>query len=238
MSPSSHWPRGALRVSATLAWLALGCCLADGALAGSIKGKVMFGGAAPAPVKVPVTIDQYLCGHEKPADDLQVSAARELRNAVVWIENAPAGAAPATTQKVEVDQKGCTFVPRVVVVPAGGTVDFLNSDRLLHNIHATPKANVSFNRTQPMGRTIPITFAQPEIVRINCDLHSWMTAWVVVAANRFYAVTGPDGGFAFDGLPPGQYKLQVWHERLGTTPASVTVGEQEPAQVNVEMKMR
>ncbi|MEJ8810180.1 carboxypeptidase regulatory-like domain-containing protein [Variovorax ureilyticus] len=228
----------AFQVAAALAWLLLGCGLAGGAFAGSIKGKVMIAGPAPAGAKVPVTIDQYLCGHEKPADDLQVSSAREIRNAVVWIENAPAEAAPAAAQKVEVDQKGCTFVPRVVVVPAGGTVDFLNSDRLLHNIHATPKANVSFNRTQPMGRTIPITFAQPEIVRINCDLHSWMTAWVVVAAHRFYAVTGPDGGFSFDDLPPGQYRLQIWHERLGTMPANVTVGEQQPAQVSVEMKMR
>jgi hypothetical protein len=139
---------------------------------------------------------------------------------------------------VELDQKGCAFVPRVVVIPAGGTVDFLNSDRLLHNIHATPKLNVSFNRTQPMGRTIPVTFAQPEIVRINCDLHAWMTAWVVVAAHPFYVVTGADGRFAFDNLPAGQYKLQIWHERLGTVPANVTVTEQQPVQVTVEMKAR
>jgi hypothetical protein len=89
-----------------------------------------------------------------------------------------------------------------------------------------------------MGRTIPVTFAKPEIVRIECDLHSWMTAWVVVAAHPFYAVTGADGSFAFDNLPPGQYKLQIWHERLGTLPASVTVGEQQPAQLTVEMKAR
>ncbi|WP_157731114.1 carboxypeptidase regulatory-like domain-containing protein [Variovorax sp. HW608] len=238
MSPSRPRPRDAFRAARALAWMLLGCGLADGALAGSIKGKVMFAGALPATAKIPVTIDQYLCGQEKPADDLQVSSAREIRNAVVWIENAPPGAAAPAAQKVEVDQKGCTFVPRVVVVPAGGTVDFLNSDRLLHNIHATPKDNVSFNRTQPMGRTIPVSFAQPEIVRINCDLHSWMTAWVVVAAHRFYAITGPDGGFAFDDLPPGQYRLQVWHERLGTMPASVTVGEQQPGEVKVEMRMR
>ena len=123
---------------------------------------------------------------------------------MVWLETPPPGAPLAAgTEKVALDQKGCVFVPRVVVVPAGGTVDFLNSDRLLHNIHATPKRNVSFNRTQPKSRTIPITFAKPEIVRINCDLHSWMMAWVVVAAHPYYAVTGADGQFAFDNLPPG-----------------------------------
>lgn len=233
-----EFPLKDVRVLEVLALLLLMCGLAGHSLAGSMKGKVVFGGPAPAPAKVPVTIDQYLCGNEKPADDLQVSASREIRNAVVWIENAPAGAAPPAIQKIEVDQKGCAFIPRVVIVPAGATVDFLNSDRLLHNIHATPKTNVSFNRTQPMGRTIPITFAQPEIVRINCDLHAWMTAWVVVAAHRFYAITGADGTFAFDNLPPGQYQLQVWHETLGTVPASVNVSDQQPAQLTVELKPR
>jgi len=228
------------RFSRHLAVLLLAvCCLPGASLAGAIKGKVVFVGAAPAPQKIPVTIDQYLCGAEKNADDLLLSAQKEIRNAVVWLENAPVGAAsPARAEKVEIDQKGCAFIPRIVVVPAGGTVDFLNSDRLLHNIHATPKLNVAFNRTQPKSRTIPVTFAKPEIVRINCDLHSWMAAWVVVAAHPFYAITGADGQFAFDNLPPGEYKLQIWHERLGTVPASVTVRDQQPAQVTIEMKAR
>jgi plastocyanin len=212
-------------------------CLPGTGLAGAISGKIVLAGAAPAPKKVDITIDQYLCGDQKDAGDLLLSARKEIQNAVVWIENPPANVAgPARSQKVEVDQKGCVFIPRVVVVPAGGTVDFLNSDRLLHNIHATPKLNVSFNRTQPKGRTLPVTFAKPEIVRINCDLHSWMTAWVVVAEHPFYAITGADGRFTFDDLPPGRYRLKVWHERLGTMPASVTIGAQQPADVTVEMK--
>jgi plastocyanin len=212
-------------------------CAADPSAAGSIKGKVVFAGSVPPPKKVEVTIDQYVCGTAKDAADLLLSPQKELRNAVVWLENPPAAvAAPAPAEKVEMDQNGCEFIPRVVVVAAGGTVDFLNSDRLLHNIHATPKLNASFNRTQPKSRTIPITFDKPEIVRINCDLHSWMLGWVVVAAHPYYAVTGADGQFAFDNLPPGSYKLQVWHERLGTSAANVTVGDQQAARVIVEMK--
>ena len=144
--------------------------------------------------------------------------------------------APAQAAKVEMDQNGCVFIPRVVLVPAGGTVDFLNSDRLLHNIHATPKLNASFNRTQPKSRTIPVTFEKPEIVRINCDLHAWMVGWVVVAAHPYYAITGADGQFAFDNLPPGQYKLQVWHERLGTAETSIAIVDQQAGRVTVEMK--
>ncbi len=225
-------------------WLLLGLGAANASAAGAIKGTVVVTGPVPVQKKVDVTIDQYVCGAEKDAGDLLVSPRKELRNAVVWLENPPPDAAapvpaPAPAPKVEMDQNGCVFVPRVVIVPAGGTVDFLNSDRLLHNIHATPKLNVSFNRTQPKDRTIPVTFAKPEIVRINCDLHSWMIGWVVVAAHPYYAMTGADGQFSFDNLPPGSYKLHIWHERLGTAQASVTVrDDQQPARVTVEMKAR
>ena len=226
------------RFSRCLTALLLGfLCLPGQSLGGVIKGKVVFVGATPAPRKVEITVDQYVCGAEKVAEDLLLSPQKEIRNAVVWLENPPANAAwPARLEKVEIDQKACVYIPRIVVVPAGGTVDFLNSDRLLHNIHATPSLNVSFNRTQPKNRTIPITFAKPEIVKIVCDLHPWMTSWVVVAAHPFYALTGADGQFVFDNVPPGQYRLQIWHERLGTASAHVMVGDQQPALVTVDMK--
>jgi plastocyanin len=212
------------------------------ALAGTIRGQVLIAGAAPAPKKVDVTIDQYLCGNEKDANDLIVSPKREIANAVVWIENPPPGAAwpagAAESRKVALDQKGCVFEPRVVIVPVGGTVEFLNSDRLLHNIHATPKLNASFNRTQPKDRTIPITFSKAEIVHIECDLHSWMTAWVAVAAHPYYAITAADGKFAFENLPAGTYRLKVWQERLGTVPAEAVVKETGEATVAVEMPVR
>lgn len=209
----------------------------DPCAAAGIVGKVVVVGAVPPPSKLDVTIDQYVCGTAKDSGDLLLSSQKELRNAVVWLDNPPTGSAPpAKPEKVAMDQNGCEFIPRIVIVPAGGTVDFLNSDRLLHNIHATPKLNASFNRTQPKSRTIPITFDKPEIVRVNCDLHSWMRGWVVVAAHPYYAVTGADGQFAFDNLPPGPYTLHVWHERLGTSSASVTVGDQQAARVTVEMK--
>ena len=227
-----------IRLARILTVLLIGLLGAPGfSLGAAIKGKVVFVGAIPPAKKVDITIDQYVCGTTKDPGDLVLSPQKELRNAVVWLENPPANAAaPAQTEKVEMDQNGCVFIPHIVLVPAGGTVDFLNSDRLLHNIRATPKLNASFNRTQPKSRTIPITFDKPEIVRINCELHSWMAGWVVVAAHPFYAITGADGQFSFDNLPPGQYKLQVWHERLGAVPASVTVGDQQPARVTVEMK--
>ncbi len=230
-----------MRLTMMMAAVLFGVCAHVQSAAESIRGSVAYAGAMPAQKKIAVTIDQYICGNDKDARDLLVSPRKGLENAVVWIDNPPPGhATPQPGGKVEIDQKGCAFIPRVVVVQAGGTVDFLNSDRLLHNIHATPKLNVSFNRTQPKDRTIPITFAKPEIVRINCDLHSWMIAWVVVAAHPYYAITDAEGQFAFDDLPPGHYKLSIWHERLGTAHAEVNVvaGATQPARVTVAMVPR
>ena len=202
--------------------------------AGVIRGVVVFTGAMEQK-KLPVTIDQYICGKEKQAEDLLVGAQRGVRNAVVWLQTPPPGAnwlnAPV---RVEMDQKACSFVPRVVLVPVGGTVEFLNSDRLLHNLHSASKDNPTFNRTQPRGRAIPIAFAKPEIVRVDCDLHSWMRAWVVVADHPFYALTGEAGEFELPSVPPGKYTLQIWQEKLGIATREVTVSADE-ARVRVEL---
>ncbi|HEY7520917.1 MAG TPA: hypothetical protein VIE36_21700 [Methylomirabilota bacterium] len=202
-----------------------------------LRGVVLWSGAVEAK-KLAVTIDQYVCGKEKIADDLVVGAQRGLRNAVVWLQTPPAGvSAEAAPAKVEMDQKACAFVPRVVLVPAGGTVEFLNSDRLLHNVHSVSRENPSFNRTQPRGRVIPVTFAKPEIVRINCDLHSWMRGWVVVADHPFYALSNEAGEFELPPVPAGKYTLQIWHETLGISSRDVTVGP-EGARITVDLKAK
>ena len=205
-----------------------GCLASSGwALGGDLTGTVLYSGALSERPKVPVTIDQYICGKEKDADDLVLGPKRGVQNAVVWIENPPPGAKwPARPDKVEMDQKGCVFVPRVLVVPVGGTVDFLNSDRLLHNLRSVSKQNPEFNRTQPHNRTIPITFTKPELVTIACDLHSWMKSWVVVAEHPFYAVTDAAGAYRIANVPPGKYRVRMSQEALGQTTREVVVGAQ------------
>ncbi len=216
----------------------LAAALPEPGHAGVIKGTVQFGGPPVEAKKISVTIDQFVCGKDKDAEDLVVSAQRGIRNAVVSLASPPAGArSEFSTAPVFLDQRQCVFTPRVLLVPAGGTVEFLNSDRLLHNIHSTGKDNPVFNRTQPRGRTIPIMFAKPEIVRIGCDLHGWMRAWIVVMEHPFHAVTGGDGEFALPNVPPGKYTLNVWHESLGVVTRDVTVGDTD-ATVTIEMRRR
>ena len=232
-------PLRALVLSSIILLLAMGLTTARESSAGSIKGTVVLKGTTPELKKLAVTIDQYVCGKEKNPEELVVSPQGGIRSAVVWIEKPPAtAAAEALPSTAAMDQKECTFLPRVVIVPAGGKIDFLNSDRLLHNLHATPNANPPFNRTQPKGRTITISFSHPEIIRVTCDLHSWMRGWVVVADHPFYALTDGGGAFELRGLPAGRYTLKVWQERLGTTSKDVVVGDQEPTAVTLEMAAR
>jgi plastocyanin len=224
-----------IRCVLILCAMATGAGLAGPAHAGVIRGLVLFNGAVDQK-KLSVTIDQYVCGKEKQAEDLVVGGQRGVKNAVVWLQTPPAGAAwPTAPVKVEMDQKACVFVPRVVLVPAGGTVEFLNSDRLLHNLHSASRENPSFNRTQPRGRAIPIAFAKPEIIRVNCDLHSWMRAWVVVADHPFYALSNDAGEFELPSVPPGKYTLQIWQETLGITSRDVSVSADD-TRVTVELK--
>lgn len=215
------------------------CALLPGAgpaRAASIRGVVLNAGPAPAAKQIPINIDQYVCGKSRESDELVVGTNRGIRWAVVSIQNPPAGARWEPPAKpAQMDQQQCVYVPRVVIVPVGGTVDFLNSDRLLHNLHSVSTENPTFNRTQPKGRTVPVVFKKPEIVRIDCDLHTWMRAWVVVAEHPFYSVTGAGGEFVLDNVPPGKYTLKVWQELLGTVTRDVTVGDKDTTGVTVEM---
>jgi hypothetical protein len=202
----------------------------------TIKGTVRFAGPALQQKTISRTIDQYICGKEKPAEDLIVSDDKGLRNAVVSLAKAPGLELKETVPAVvELDQKECTFVPHVVVTPIDSPVLFLNTDRLLHNLHSTSKSNPRFNRAQPKGRTIQIVFKVPEIIQIECDLHTWMSAWVVVSDHPFYTVTTERGEFVLDNVPPGSYTLRIWQESLGTVTKEITVAPKVGADVTIEM---
>jgi plastocyanin len=228
------------RLVFVLFYLVAWCTVAgDTTWGGALKGTVRFTGPAVEQKKLPVTVDHSVCGKEKDAEDIVLSPEKGIRNVVVSLQPPPPGATwPVSLPNVQIDQQQCVYVPRVVVVPVGGMVEFLNTDRLLHNLHSNSTGNPTFNRTQPRGRTIPIMFTKPEIVRVDCDLHPWMRAWVVVAEHPFYAVTNDQGEFRLDNVPPGQYTLQLWQESLGTVTQDVTVKDEASTTVRVEMRQK
>ncbi|HXT54728.1 MAG TPA: hypothetical protein VN826_09505, partial [Candidatus Eisenbacteria bacterium] len=121
----------------------------------TIKGNVRYVGAPIEKKKTPVTIDQYVCGKEKDPEDLLVSVNNGIKNAVVSLQNiGPETKRDWNLPPAKMDQKQCSFTPHVVIVPVGGTVEFLNSDSLLHNVRSTGKENPPFNRAQPHARSI------------------------------------------------------------------------------------
>ncbi|MGH9750545.1 MAG: carboxypeptidase regulatory-like domain-containing protein [Candidatus Polarisedimenticolia bacterium] len=183
---------------------------------GRIAGRVVYAGAAPPARPVAVTKDHAVCGRTAHvAEGLLVGDGGGLINAVVSIDGIAAGK-PFGAARTVLDQRGCWFVPHVLVVPAGAPLDILNSDGILHNIHTFPRNNPAINMAQPRFKKVMThTFERPDLVRVACDVHGWMGAWIVVAGHPYHAVTDAGGRFALDEVPPGRWTIRVWHETLG-----------------------
>ena len=191
---------------------------------GRITGRVLFSGAPRPPRPIQVTKDHAVCGARTHVDEsLVVGKDGGVANAVVSIGPIPAGAAWPESPTPTLDQHGCWFNPHVLLVPAGASMDVVNSDGILHNIHTYPKRNPPTNQAQPkFKKVLNLTFKEPDTVQVKCDVHSWMNAWIIVAPHPYYAVTDESGAFTLSGVPPGSYTLTVWHESLGTREQPVT----------------
>ena len=203
---------------------------------GSISGTVKYKGAAPARAPLDVNKDKEVCAATpKLASDLVVGADGGIQYAVASIKGIQKGKAFAE-QKEKLDQKGCEYAPHVVLLPAGGSLEIVNDDGILHNIHTYSKDNPPLNRAQPkFKKTLNETFAKPEYVKLSCDVHGWMSGWLVVQDHPYYAVTDEKGAFKLTDVPPGDYELKIWQEKLGETTQKVTVQPGADAQVNVEL---
>ncbi len=203
--------------------------------AGSISGRISLAGEPPAKKKLDVTKDKEVCGTVEHFDEsLVVGPDKGVRNVVVTVMGAKGG--KFASQKVELDQKGCKYAPRVVVVPTTGQLDILNSDGILHNIHTYSTANPSINKAQPKFKKVMTEkFDKPEIIKAACDAHAWMTGWIVATDHPFVAVTDEKGSFTIKDVPAGNYKVEIWHETLGKQVKEVSVKAKEEAKLNVEM---
>ena len=150
----------------------------------------------------------------------------DRRQSVVYLDPAPRAAFDTREEpRRRMDQRNETFVPHVLAIVAGTTVDFPNNDRTYHNVF-------SLSRTQPFdlgrygtGKSRPVRFDRPGIVRVFCEIHSHMSAFILVFAHRYFAVTDDEGRYRLDGVPPGTYTVVVWNETVhGDAPRrSVTV---------------
>jgi len=202
---------------------------------GSISGTVKFKGTAPAPKKLDVGKDKEVCGKSPKTDQSLIVEGGNLVNAVVTITDIKKGK-KIEIKKVKLDQNGCEYHPHVLAFPAGSTVEIVNPDGILHNVHSYSKANSPFNMAQPkFKKTLDVKIEKPEAVEVKCDVHGWMHGWLVATANPYFAVTDGSGSFKLTDVPAGSYTVEVWHEKLGKSTQKVTVKAKEDAKVNFEI---
>jgi plastocyanin len=199
---------------------------------GTIEADVKYNGA-PQVDKLKVNKDVEKCGQEATIEKVVVGSNKGLANAVVSV----AGAKGQTTaKKATIDQRGCKFVPHVVAMTPG-EIEIKNSDDILHNIHTYSTANPSINKAQPkFKKTMVEKFEKPEIIKVTCDVHSWMLGWVAVMPHPFFGVTDQNGGTKIENVPAGKHTVEVWHETLGKQTKDVEVKAGQTSKVSFEMK--
>lgn len=210
--------------------------------AGSITGTIKLDGQAPQRQAIKMSADPQ-CEAANPSGrlgDVFLVKDGKVQNVFVYVKEGlgdqkfevPAG------DKPHVDQIGCMYTPRVIGVMVGQELEIRNSDPTLHNVHALPSASKPFNNAMPMkGMTIKRKFTAPEImVRMKCDVHPWMAAYIGVLPHPFFAVSGENGAFTIANVPPGTYTIEAWHEKMGTQTASVTVADGAAATADFTFK--
>jgi plastocyanin len=190
------------------------------AVTGSIRGRVDVRGGAV--VQHDMRPDPGNLGMPGPRDPL------ERRRSVVYLETAPRAAFEVSEERrARMDQRNERFVPHVLAIVAGTWVDFPNDDRTYHNVFSLSKTNVFNLGRYAAGKSRAVRFERPGIVRVFCDIHSHMSAFILVFAHRYFAVTDDEGRYRLDGVPPGTYTVEVWNETVrGEQPRkTVTIGE-------------
>ncbi len=180
---------------------------------GSLTGSVRFAGAPPRLDPLPVRKNQDACGQSVPNEALVLGADRGVRGSVVLIEGVARG--KKAEGELVLDNAGCVFVPHVSALMVGAPARIRNSDPVLHNAHGILGDKTIFNSALSVkGRVVDIRakLRQPGVVKVLCDAHTHMSAWIVAHDSPYFAVTDEKGNFRIDGIPPGRYRATVWHE--------------------------
>ncbi|MEZ5318773.1 MAG: carboxypeptidase regulatory-like domain-containing protein [Vicinamibacterales bacterium] len=165
------------------------------------------------------------------------SAPAEVTNVVVFLKSPPPGGPPPAPGHAEVRQTDETFVPHLVAVTAGSTVDFPNDDLIFHNVFSlSPAATFDLGR-YPRGETRARVFVEPGVVKVFCHLHSHMSAIVRVFDHPWFAVPDAEGRFSLEGLPPGRHVITAWHERAGEVSRDVLVEDGRTATLDFSLPL-
>lgn len=227
--PKREWTRSGLIRLALSTCVAAGLGIPSAAPAydvaavpdpGTLSGSVKFTGVPPRLDPIPVKKNQDVCGQSVANEALVVGPNKGVKGSVILIEGVPRG--KKAEGELILDNTKCLFMPHVSAAMAGAPAKIRNSDPVQHNAHGFHSARPLFN--VPLfsrGRVVDVTtrLKQPGVVKVLCDVHTHMSAWIVVHDSPYFAVTDETGMFKIDGIPPGKYTVTMWHE--GFSPKGV-----------------
>ena len=163
--------------------------------------------------------------------------AAEISNVIVFLKDAPPRRSEPAPMRVTIEQKDEAFVPRVVAITRGSTIDFPNADPFFHNVFSLSRgANFDLGR-YPRGQSRSRKFPNAGLVKVYCHIHSHMTASIMVFDHPYFRIPAADGGFSLDEVPPGTYQISAWHERIGESTNSIRVEAGRSARVGFALPM-
>jgi hypothetical protein len=206
---------------------------------GNIKGRIVYSENAPAVEKIDVERDADVCGKVGLVDESLVvnKSNRGIRNVAIWLDSREEIPVHSDFENLPmetpmIDNRDCRFQPRVLTVRTEQIFELRNSDPVAHNAAVYARRNTPFSEIIPQNQPLQKKFVKSETlpVRVDCSIHSWMKAWLIVSDHPYVAVTDEDGNFEIRNVPAGEWKFRFWHERPGYMLSLVTNGQLAPLE--------
>jgi plastocyanin len=205
----------------------------------SIGGKVTYTGTPPKMKPIDMAKEPSCAKqHATPVmtENVATGPGNALEYVVVYVSAGDSDSS-VPSQAVRYDQKGCQYLPHVLPMQVGQSLQIYNDDQTSHNIHPLAKVNAEWNKSQPSGSPpIDTKYDKAEFIPVKCNIHPWMHGYFVVLNTSHYTVTGEDGAFTLKGLPAGKYTVTAWQEQYGSQSQDVTVGAGESKAINFTFK--
>lgn len=204
---------------------------------GTLKGRIIYSEDGPAVESIDVERDAEICGKVGLVDESLVihKENRGIRNIAIWLDtrdDIPVHPDLKTPQQElpVLDNLDCRFRPHMLAVRSGQIFELRNSDPVAHNAAVYARRNTPFSEIIPMNQPLQKKFAKPETlpVRVDCSIHAWMKAWIIVSDHPYVAITGEDGSFELANVPAGEWRFRFWHERPGYVQELVSKGQPAP----------
>lgn len=213
----------------------------DGHGASAVRGRVIYTGQLPQPQPVTVHRDSRTCGESLLWETIGVDpATRGLEGVVVSVEGVPPSSEALTARDITLESSHCRFIPRVSATTIGSTITYRNSDPILHNSQLLQPNNlfpIRMNVLQPsMVPDVSRVLTESGVFEVRCNIHPFMHASILVFDHPYFTVTDGTGDFRLQGIPAGIYKLRLWHENLGLTEKTLTVGGDGATDLTIELK--